>query len=248
MQKVFLTVAIEQHTLFRNIYNARALNHIALGHNRTIDQSHISFFFIGPLLTLIVYKVGKKSLPFDLACIGLLQALCLAGGMWTVFQTRPVAVVYAMGEFKSIPYQNYKDYGINPDEVPALRGRWPVWLAVDVATEESPLHGMVDVGAFFDTAHYVPLSRVKSSLAAKGKLPEAIVDFPAPREGEERPTGENIRYFYAGLGSGAGYMAVDISTSEAVGFVVSMPREKSLLDRVRQTEEMVVKFFDRFRQ
>lgn len=205
-------------------------------------------FFIGPVLTLMVYKVGKKSLPFDLTCIGLLQVLCLAGGMWTVFQTRPVAVVYAMGAFKSIPYQNYKDYGINPDDVPALSGRWPVWLAVNAASREMPLPSIISADAFFDTAHYVPFSQVKSSLAMSGKLPEAIPYFPAPREGEERPVGENIRYFYAGLGSGSGYMAVDISAGEVVGFVVSMPREKSLLDRVRQTEEMVVKFFDRLIQ
>lgn len=205
-------------------------------------------FFIGPVLTLMVYKVGKKSLVFDLTCIGLLQAVCLAGGMWAVFQTRPVAVVYAMGAFKSIPYQNYKDFGINPDEVPALRGHWPVWLAVDTEFKTAPLASVINVEVFLDIAHYVPFSQAKNSLATSGKLPEVIVDFPAPRAGEKRPAGENIRYFYAGLGSGAGYMAVDISTGEAVDFVVAMPREKSLLDRVSQAKVMVMEFFDSLTQ
>lgn len=212
-------------------------------------------FFIGPVLTLMVYKVGKKSLPFDLACIALLQAVCLAGGMWTVWNTRPVAVVYAMGTFTSIPYQTYKDYGVNPDDVPMLRGRWPVWVAVDLSPDEEaalrrevPARGMIITKAFFETAHYAPLAQAKDSLARYGKLPGAIVDFPVQRAGEEMPAGENIRYFYAGLGSGAGYMAVDISAGEPAGFVMVSGREKSLLDRVSQAKVAAVKFFNRFGQ
>lgn len=212
-------------------------------------------FFIGPVLTLMVYKIGKKSLPFDLACIALFQAICLTGGMWTVWNTRPVAVVYAMGTFTSIPYQVYKDYGVNPDDVALLRGRWPVWLAVDLSLAEEaalrsevPAKGMIITKAFYDTAHYVPLAQAKESLARYGKLPGAIVDFPGQRAGEEMPAGENIRYFYAGLGGGAGYMAVDISTGEAAGFVMASAREKSLLDRVSQAKVAAVKFFNSLRQ
>lgn len=209
-------------------------------------------FFIGPLLTLFVYKLGKKSLPFDLAFIAVLQAFCLAGGMWTVWQTRPVAVVYAMGAFKSIPYQSYKDYGIDPYDVPALQGRWPAWVAVDMPIDKLAIFnqgsGMINQQVFFETAYYVPLSKVVSALDAAGKLPEAIVLFPALREGEQRAAGEHIKYFSAGLGVGAGYMAVDTATGAAQGFVVLMPREKSLLERVRQAEVLLVKFFDRFRQ
>ncbi|HQQ74475.1 MAG TPA: hypothetical protein PK031_04935 [Pseudomonadales bacterium] len=213
-------------------------------------------FFIGPLLTLFVYKLGKKSLPFDLAFIAVLQAFCLAGGMWTVWQTRPVAVVYAMGAFRSIPYQSFKDYGIDPHDVPALQGKWPAWVAVEMPVEKwakfkqgsAAISGIIDQKVFFEAAYYVPLSQVVSSLDAAGKSPEAIIGFPALREGEQRASGEHIKYFPAGFGVGAGYMAVDTATGAAQGFVVLIPREKSLLDRLRQAEVLLVKFFDRFRQ
>jgi hypothetical protein len=212
-------------------------------------------FFIGPVLTLLVYKLGKKSLPFDLACIGLLQIFCLAGGMWTVWQTRPVAIVYAMDTFRSIPYQAYRDYGVNADDITLLQGRWPVWLGVKMPIEEQErikrramMTGMLNIEVFFNSTYYVPFDQVKDTLASAGRLPTDIVDFPAAREGEYRPSGENIRYFLAGLGSGAGYLAVDTVTGEAVDFVPSMPREKSLLDRLRQTQVMVVKFFNGLRQ
>ena len=39
---------------------------------------------IGPLLTTLVYRQGKKSLRFDLSTIALLQLLAFSYGLWTV--------------------------------------------------------------------------------------------------------------------------------------------------------------------
>jgi len=43
---------------------------------------------LGPLLTLIVYKTGKKTLIMDLTVIALLQLSALAYGVWTVAEDR----------------------------------------------------------------------------------------------------------------------------------------------------------------
>lgn len=48
---------------------------------------------LGPLLTLIVFKQGKKSLKFDLAVIALLQLAALLFGLHTAWQSRPVFLV-----------------------------------------------------------------------------------------------------------------------------------------------------------
>lgn len=50
---------------------------------------------LGPLLTLIVFKQGKKSLKFDLTSIALLQIICLAAGLWLIYNERPVLQVLA---------------------------------------------------------------------------------------------------------------------------------------------------------
>lgn len=47
----------------------------------------------GPLLTLVVYKVGKRSLRFDLAVIALCQLAFLGYGLHTLWASRPVFLV-----------------------------------------------------------------------------------------------------------------------------------------------------------
>jgi len=56
----------------------------------------------GPLLTLIVYKAGKKSLKFDLSVIALAQLCFLAYGLWTVWATRPVYIVAGARDFEVV--------------------------------------------------------------------------------------------------------------------------------------------------
>lgn len=54
---------------------------------------------LGPLLTLVVYKPGKKSLKFDLAVIVALQLAALSYGLWTVAQGRPAWLVFNADRF-----------------------------------------------------------------------------------------------------------------------------------------------------
>ena len=52
---------------------------------------------IGPLVTLIIFDTAKKSLralKFDLAVIAILQLTALAYGIYTLFEARPVFIVY----------------------------------------------------------------------------------------------------------------------------------------------------------
>jgi hypothetical protein len=57
---------------------------------------------MGPLLTLIVYKQGKKSLKFDLAVIALLQLAAMGYGLHTVWQSRPVYMVAVIDRFNLV--------------------------------------------------------------------------------------------------------------------------------------------------
>lgn len=56
----------------------------------------------GPLLTLIVFRAGKPSLRTDLAIVGLLQAVFLAVGIWTMWASRPVFLVGALGHYELV--------------------------------------------------------------------------------------------------------------------------------------------------
>ena len=57
---------------------------------------------IGPLLTLLVAKQGKKTLKMDLSLIGVLQVAALGYGFYIVAQGRPVWVVYDNKRFEVV--------------------------------------------------------------------------------------------------------------------------------------------------
>jgi hypothetical protein len=54
---------------------------------------------LGPLLTLVVFKAGKKGMKFDLAVIAVLQSSALIYGMSVVLVSRPVFLVAAVDRF-----------------------------------------------------------------------------------------------------------------------------------------------------
>lgn len=60
---------------------------------------------LGPALTLMIFNPRKSpgKIKFDLVFIGIVQAGALALGSLVVYSERPAAVVFASGEFHSVP-------------------------------------------------------------------------------------------------------------------------------------------------
>ena len=54
---------------------------------------------LGPVLTLIVFKPGKRGLKFDLSVIALVQLTALVYGMTVIYRERPYATVFALDRF-----------------------------------------------------------------------------------------------------------------------------------------------------
>jgi hypothetical protein len=67
---------------------------------------------LGPLITLVIFKSGKKGLKFDLAAIALLQATALAYGVHVVYVARPVFLVFAYDRFNVVTAKD-----INPQDL-----------------------------------------------------------------------------------------------------------------------------------
>lgn len=55
--------------------------------------------FIGPLLTFVVFKTGKKSLRFDLTVIAMLQVGAMSYGLYVMFEARPIFTVFNIDRF-----------------------------------------------------------------------------------------------------------------------------------------------------
>jgi len=54
---------------------------------------------LGPLITLVIFKSGKKGLKFDLSVIASLQLAALVYGMHAVYLARPVYLVFTKDRF-----------------------------------------------------------------------------------------------------------------------------------------------------
>lgn len=57
---------------------------------------------LGPLLTLVLFKSGKKGMLFDLWTIGIVQSTALVFGMYVIAQARPVFIVAAIDRFNVV--------------------------------------------------------------------------------------------------------------------------------------------------
>lgn len=90
---------------------------------------------IGPLLTLLVYKVGKKTLVLDLTIIVFLQLSALMYGLYTVADGRPAWLVFSKDRFELIRIPDIDERNLNE----ALdKYRNPSWLGPQWVAAEMP--------------------------------------------------------------------------------------------------------------
>ncbi|MEO0574132.1 MAG: TfpX/TfpZ family type IV pilin accessory protein [Pseudomonadota bacterium] len=77
---------------------------------------------LGPALTVLLYKPGKKGLWFDMLFIGVLQLSALAYGTTVLYQERPQYMVFAVDRFVVVPgTQLYPSPNMS---VPICEGSW----------------------------------------------------------------------------------------------------------------------------
>jgi len=64
---------------------------------------------LGPLMTLLIFRHGKKGLTRDLSIIAAIQLGALAFGVTTMLQHRPVFLVHAEGNFFTVTWKEVRD-------------------------------------------------------------------------------------------------------------------------------------------
>lgn len=111
-------------------------------------------FVLGPVLTLLVYKVGKPSLKLDLSVIAIIQIAALTYGSWLVHQERPLAVVYADGVIRTVAASSFNDE-IAHEALATIQsmGQLPVWVYVKI-----PSFDVKQGGRMADLSKNGPLS------------------------------------------------------------------------------------------
>ena len=132
---------------------------------------------LGPLLTWVVFKSGKKGLKLDLAIIALVQMMALVYGMSVVLRTRPVFVVAAIDRFIIVSADQLEPKDLKAGTQPSFRLRsWTGPRLVAVARpqdrhESSELLwsglGGKDIELF--PKYYVPYAEKAKELLARAQ-------------------------------------------------------------------------------
>lgn len=145
---------------------------------------------LGPVLTLAVFKAGKKGLKFDLAVIAVLQIAAFGYGLNVIAQARPVFIVLALNQFFSPVYANdLSDADLAAAAPEFSRRSWtgPVLVGAVLPTDAKEKNDVVfaatkgkDIDKF--PKYYVPYSQVAAAALTKAKpLSELAAKSPQNR-------------------------------------------------------------------
>lgn len=101
---------------------------------------------LGPLLTLVVYKAGKRGMKFDLAVIALLQVAALVYGLHVVSLARPAYIVFIKDRFDLATAVDLPPERLAQARDPQFRRLpWtgPVYVAADMPTDPKERNAIV---------------------------------------------------------------------------------------------------------
>ncbi len=92
---------------------------------------------LGPLLGLLVYKEGKKTLKFDLSVIILIQITALCYGVFSIEQGRPAWLVYNVDRFELVRKNELVDTNLQQAKPQFQEPSWfkPQYVATEFAKD-----------------------------------------------------------------------------------------------------------------
>lgn len=113
---------------------------------------------MGPVLTAIVYKKGKRTLLLDLGTIAILQLSALAYGLYTLSEARPGWLVFGGYHFELVKVSD-----IEPAARTSASWTGPLWVAIPPANNLNKILGFNSAeDPYYQPASYAPLdSRVE---------------------------------------------------------------------------------------
>lgn len=137
---------------------------------------------LGPLLTLVLFKSGKKGMLFDLCMIGIVQASALIYGLHAIALARPAFIVAAVDRFNVVAANDLDPSDLAKGTQPEYRSvSWtgPRLVAAHLPTDPEKSAAVMTSGlAGKDIErlpeHYVPYEMEAQTLLARAKPVELL--------------------------------------------------------------------------
>jgi hypothetical protein len=147
---------------------------------------------LGPLLTLIVFRSGKKGMKFDIVFIAAVQLAALAYGVHAIFVARPAYLVLTIDRFNLVPA-----IALDPADLAKV---------TDMRFKSPPLGGPQYVAAVFPRDPAEKMKILMSALAGKdlNLYPQYYVPYKQEtRDALERakPLGVLLKRYPAAIGN-----------------------------------------------
>lgn len=140
---------------------------------------------VGPMLTLLVYKEGKKTLKMDLIVIVLIQITALLYGIYNIAQGRPLWLVQNGNRFELVRNNEIMDENIKLAKAEYRQASWlkPQFVAVksgsSIEEKNKNLFEEVDSGisAALRPERYTTLDQEKQNLVVHSRDLEELKKF-----------------------------------------------------------------------
>lgn len=140
---------------------------------------------IGPMLTLLIYKEGKKTLKTDLTVIVLIQITALLYGVYNIAQGRPVWLVQNGNRFELVRNNEIMDENVKLAKAEYQQASWlkPQFVAVKsgdtIEQKNKNLFEEVETGisAALRPERYTTLDQEKQNLVVHSRDLEELKKF-----------------------------------------------------------------------
>ncbi|MEL6448720.1 MAG: hypothetical protein AAFQ62_12290 [Pseudomonadota bacterium] len=136
---------------------------------------------VWPLLTIYLYKPGKKGLWFDMACVAVLQVAALGYGGMVIYEQRPLFIVFSLDRFTVLPQTDLVHDG--SAIAACVDTTRPPCLAVAVRPDDIELRNALFVRSLEEgieleqqPEYWQPLSAQRASVLDKAQHLEALAD------------------------------------------------------------------------
>jgi hypothetical protein len=138
---------------------------------------------LGPLITLIIFKSGKRGLKLDLTIVGCIQFAALAYGAYTVFIARPVFTVFVVDRFEVVAASDIRTEELakaTDPEFSTLSITGPRVVAAKLPDDrsEGEAIALAAAGGGEDVKQlprlYIPYEQVKAQVAARSRPMSAL--------------------------------------------------------------------------
>ncbi len=140
---------------------------------------------LGPLLGLLVYKEGKKTLKFDLSVIILIQIAALCYGVFSIEQGRPAWLVYNVDRFELVRKNELVDTNIQQAQPQFQQPSWfkPQYVATEFAkdiqqrNDEMFAEVLGGISIAQRPERYVELTQAKNQIQQRAQNLELLKQF-----------------------------------------------------------------------